>query len=411
VGTTRRSRLRKIGAISLVSGCITMGVSLTTATQAGADVLQTNSAAFGISAELLGLQLIPATPVVQGASPPFTYSDSDTTLEVGLPLPSCPVVPGAIPLTNILDVCAINVTASGFDNADPHLRQAFASATTAGLAVGTGPNGLLTISAIEIACLADGDTATAEMSIAGGTLGPNPLLGGPVAPNTNITVPGLLSVILNEQIPPTDPNTPGINAIQANAVHIVLLDSTEVILGHVECSATGPDVNQTTVTGPPVTPTVTTPPTTQTTVTTVPPPPPTTAPPSGGPNNNNNTNDNDNNSTNDNTNTNTQNQNNTQTQTGGSNTNVNTNNITILGSSFDDFRHRGHFSNEPPAGKALARTGAESSRLTGVAFLLLLLGGVLVLATRQVTADGPAIPGVRRRRSLRSRFSSSRRWR
>jgi hypothetical protein len=53
----------------------------------------------------------------------------------------------------------------------------------------------------------------------------------------------------------------------------------------------------------------------------------------------------------------------------------------------------------------------NSGRLTGLALLLLVIGGVLVLATRTVTAEAVAVPATRRRRNLRSVFSPSRRWR
>ena len=139
---------------------------------------------------------------------------------------------------------------------------------------------------------------------------------------------------------------------------------------------------------------------------------PATTPPGG----NTNSNDNDTDNTNDNTNDNTQDQSNDQTQTGGDNTNANVNTIEIVGSNFDDFHRRSHFSNEPdaggpPVGKALARTGSDSRRLTWVGLLPLAVGGLLLLASRTVTAGGPAVPETRRRRNLRSLLSPSRRWR
>ncbi|HEX2193099.1 MAG TPA: hypothetical protein VHH09_07870, partial [Acidimicrobiales bacterium] len=145
-------------------------------------------------------------------------------------------------------------------------------------------------------------------------------------------------------------------------------------------------------------------------------------------NDNTNTSDNENNNTTDNTNTNDnantqdqtqtntqtndQSQTNSQTQQGGNNTNSNVISITNTGSNFDDFHRRGRFHNDHDGdkvhgdhhfGKALARTGSESSRLTGVALLLLIVGSVLVLGTRTVTAEAAAVPGTRASRRLRRR--------
>ncbi len=242
MATARVSKVRLAVVLALVSASATLGLAATVGRPAAADVTATSGRAFGASAELLGLQLIPETPVVAGSG--IGYGpDTETTVALGLPLPDCPVVPGAISLINILSVCAITATTFGLDDPDPHLRSANSEVTIAGVSVGTGPDGLLTLSAIEATCRADGEEIEGTTTIADATLGPNPIVLSDIAPNTDLDVPGVLSVVLNEQIPDPDPDTVGTNTITVNAVHITLLDSTEIILGHVECTATGPNVN------------------------------------------------------------------------------------------------------------------------------------------------------------------------
>ena len=58
-------------------------------------------------------------------------------------------------------------------------------------------------------------------------------------------MPGTAAVILNAQVKTKGPGT---NGIVAEAARITLLDNTVIVLGHVECLATGPDVNAVTTT-------------------------------------------------------------------------------------------------------------------------------------------------------------------
>jgi hypothetical protein len=235
---------------------------------ARADVTFTSGNAYGASVVLLGNTLIPPTPSVSGSSPPVNYPlATDTLAAIGLPAPNCPLGFLNVPIGNIVEVCAISASTAGVLGATPHLNSANSNVTIAGAAVGSGPTGLLTLNAVNVQCKADGDDATGSVSLVASLLGAAPLLNGPISPNTIITVPGIAEVALNEQYDyiHTAPvgATPGTNSIKINAVRITLLDSTEIILGHVECTATGPDVNAPPTTVPT---TVTTVPTTVTTV-------------------------------------------------------------------------------------------------------------------------------------------------
>ncbi len=275
------SRTSRFRAAALAGVPIAAILVATLGTGARADVTFTSGSAFGISAVLLGNPLIMPTPTASGSAPPVNYPlDTDTTAAIGLPAPNCPLGFLNVPLGNIVEACVISASTAGVLGATPHLNSANSNVTVAGVAVGTGPTGLLTLNAVNVQCKADGDDATGSASLAASLLGAAPLLNGPIAPNTIITVPGVAEVALNEQYDyihtsPVGP-TPGTNSIKVNAARITLLDSTEIIIGHVECTATGPDVNQ----APTTTTTTTVPPTTTTTVapptTTTPVAPPTT---------------------------------------------------------------------------------------------------------------------------------------
>jgi len=252
MATARVSKVRLAVVLALLSASATLGLALSGNAPAAADVTATSGSAFGVSASALGIPLIPPTPVVQGG-PAIGYPlDTETTLPIGLPLPAvCPVTTANVPIGNIAEVCAITASTQGIANANPHLNAATSTVEIAGAAVGSGPillgipAPLLTVGAVTTTCRADGDEAVGETTIADLFLGGNPVATvGPIAPNTNLGIPGVLEVFLNEQIPAVDPDTVGINTITVNALRIVVLGTnTEIILGHVECTATGPDVN------------------------------------------------------------------------------------------------------------------------------------------------------------------------
>ena len=401
MSTTRRSRLRKIGVMSLVSGCVAMGLAVAASTPALADVTMVAG-----DATALSIGGTPVTPAAQGSAtaPATGYGPIGTgELPSGVDcatgiIPTLPAVGLAIDV-GLLEACTRGA------NVGTHQGFAESQARVLDLTIGSTDLGVITS-----ACRADGDDAVGNTTIIGSPVLPeNPTVGQVVQVPVQILPaplpPTVFTLTLNEQVVTS---IPGRNEITVTAVRLSVL-GIDIIVARSHCLATGPDVNLTTTVVPTTTLPTTAPPTTA---------PPTMAPPTTGapttvvapPSNNNNTNNNNN------ANTNNQNQTNSQTQTGGNNSNVNTNTINILGSSFDDFHRKGKFSNDDhqgdkPFNKALARTGLNSGRLTGLALLLLVIGGVLVLATRTVTAEAVAVPATRRRRNLRSVFSPSRRWR
>ena len=253
MATARVSKVRLAVVLALVSASATLGLAATGLLPAAADVTATSGRAFGASASVAGIPLVPPTPVVQGG-PAIGYPlDADTTLPIGVPLPAvCPVTTDNVPFGNVVEVCAITASTQGIANADPHLNAATSTVEIAGAAVGSGPapilgvpDPLLTVGAVTATCRADGDEAVGETTIADLFLGGDSIATvGPIAPNTTLGIPGVLEVFLNEQIPAVDPDTVGINTITVNALRVVVLGTnTEIILGHVECTATGPNVN------------------------------------------------------------------------------------------------------------------------------------------------------------------------
>jgi hypothetical protein len=91
----------------------------------------------------------------------------------------------------------------------------------------------LTTGVITTTCTAnDGETTTGSVNIVNLVFGTNSLTGN-IAPNTSFTVPGVASVVLNEQTPAS----PGTGDLVVNAIHITMLgeDTQSIIIGHAEC--------------------------------------------------------------------------------------------------------------------------------------------------------------------------------
>ena len=240
----RRKRKVRAGSLAIAMAFSGLAWMVTGGGPAKADVTAVSGNAYGVKVSpLLGIPLLPPTPVVNGQSPPINYGPvTDQLLGIAVPGPAaCPNVP----LGNILQVCAATVSTFGELGATPHLHSANSTATLANVAVGTAPSPLLFLGALEVACRADGNDATGTVNIVGASLGGSPIADGPVGKNTVLELPGLIRVVLNEQIPAVNPHTPGINTIAVNGAHITLfgVTNTDIILGHVECTATGPDVN------------------------------------------------------------------------------------------------------------------------------------------------------------------------
>ncbi len=270
-GTRARTRLRA-AALAAVPLAAILVTTMSPTAQADVDSVSGSAYAAALNSSLLG-QVIAPTPLVSGSA-------TEPTNSFG------PIDQSTLPV-DVIGLLHIGVL-NGFTQGDGvaageptgHFGFAQSRASAADIVVGLGS---LTIDAVESGCRSDGDGSTGFTELIGAVLGGNPLIQSPL-PNTVVELPGILSIVLNEQ---TVSNAPGSTSIQVRALHITvlpglagLLGVVDVIVGESNCAASGPDVNSTTtsstttVTSPPTSPPTTGPPTT---------PPPTTAPPTSAP--------------------------------------------------------------------------------------------------------------------------------
>jgi len=90
-------------------------------------------------------------------------------------------------------------------------------------------------------CTVGPNSSSGSSTIAGATFLGAALAVNP-APNTKITIPGVATLILNEQIPS---GGPGNYSLTVNAVHLILgaaLGSGDIIIAQSQCGEAGPDV-------------------------------------------------------------------------------------------------------------------------------------------------------------------------
>ncbi len=263
-GTRARTRLRA-AALAAIPLAAILATTMSPTAQADVDSVSGSAYAAALNSSLLG-QVIAPTPLVSGSA-------TEPTNSFG------PIDQSTLPVDviGLLHIGVLNgfTQGDGVAAGDPtgHFGFALSRASAADIVVGLGA---LTIDAVESVCRSDGDGSTGSTELVGAVLGGNPLLESPL-PNTVVELPGILSIVLNEQ---TISNAPGSTSIRVRALHITvlpglagLLGVVDVIIGESNCAASGPDVNSTTTsstTSPPTSPPTTGPPTT---------PPPTTAPP------------------------------------------------------------------------------------------------------------------------------------
>ncbi len=264
------SRMSRIRAAVIAGIPIAAILLATLSPSAQADVDSVNASAYGatLQSSLLG-QVIAPTPLSSGTATEPVDSFGPTQQS------SVPV-----DVIGLLHVGVLNSRVEGNGVAagepDGHFGFARARASVADVIVALGA---LSLDAIETQCQSDGTGSTGFTEIVGGILGGNTLLSTPVA-NTSLSVPGILTVTLNEQ---TIHNSVGSTSIQVRGAHITVLPGllsalgvVEIVLAESNCAATGPDVNvvpttsTTTTTSTSTTTTTTTvAPTTTTTTTTV----------------------------------------------------------------------------------------------------------------------------------------------
>ncbi len=171
--------------------------------------------AFVVSADAIGnLVAVPPTPT-------STYPSGGTNTVVGLSVG---------PL-------ATNATLTAKTTGDMSTGASSASATVENLSVNLGGLATVSLTAINSTCTATAPPAAATGSgtIASGSVKlpilPAINLAANAAPNTTVAVPGIASIVLNEQS--TDSN----GVLTVNAVHIKLLGgaAANVIIGHAQC--------------------------------------------------------------------------------------------------------------------------------------------------------------------------------
>jgi hypothetical protein len=261
---------------ALVTVSAMVGLVVTSGT-ASADVDSVQGSAFGA---FVGgaLTILPPTPTVSlnanESSPPSAFGPFvQDAANVNLPgILSVPVLRAA---TQAGDIVGEN-----------HFGFVASLAEAAGVIVGVNA---ITADLIQSTCVSNGDGSTGSTTIVNGVLGGSPLLDVPIAPNTQVQIPGVLTATLNEQI---RNDAPGSTSIIVRAAHIQLLPSpllptavVDIIIAESRCAAQGPNVliappaTTTTTTAPPATTTTTTAPPATTTTTAPPATTTTTAPP------------------------------------------------------------------------------------------------------------------------------------
>jgi hypothetical protein len=249
----RRRPMRRL-AVGLMAGVLAGGLALPSS-PAGADVNDVSGAgAFGVFFEANVINVIQIGPetlveveLPGGGGGPFTAQ----LLSVELP-PGTGVV---------LDAGLVTASTTG-GNLGTHQGFSQSSASIAEATVLSAvPGGLLEAGLIQSSCTSNGDGSTGTASFVDLAIVGQSVINGEVPPNTVITIPGVGTITLNEQIVT---NTPGVEtAITVNAIHIEVdtaVVTAELILSQSRCRAAGPDVliPEPTPTAP-ATPTVVTP--------------------------------------------------------------------------------------------------------------------------------------------------------
>jgi hypothetical protein len=203
---------------------LTAGLLAVAASPAYADVTSVSGGAFGESVDVttvLGVHVtsgpISTVTLPSGGGGPFTQS----VLSVSVP--------------NVLSTGVLNVSTQGT------LGASGGSSSSADVAGVSALGGALTATAIRSSCTVGPNSSSGSTTLVGATLGGLPVALNP-APNTTLTVPGVGSVTLNEQIPT---GGAGNYSLTVNAIHVHLagpLGNGDIIISQSRCGEAGPDV-------------------------------------------------------------------------------------------------------------------------------------------------------------------------
>jgi hypothetical protein len=203
-----RISLRRVGVIGVVTAMSTAAVLGMNATNAAA-VAPGVSTAFGaqVTANLLGQPALAVGPLAPASSAGPT---TNAVANLSLPGTLLPPLTLALLTTGAVTTSASQAAATGFTTAN---------ATTATVALpllGLVPAAAVAITAITATCTGTIGAIAGSTNIVGGTLAGVALPVNPAA-NTTLTVAGVATIVLNQQIVNAD------GSLTVNALHITLL--------------------------------------------------------------------------------------------------------------------------------------------------------------------------------------------
>lgn len=225
----RRSRTAHSGrtvsrAAALLIAIPVIGVA--SATGASADVNTVGGGAFGESVAVT----TPAGSVNSGPIPTVTLPSTG-----GGPFTSNVASASAPPLltAGVMTVRTEGATgATGFAASEAHVAE---------LQLGPSTGPFLAADAVRSDCRTDKTGSYGGTTLVGANLNGNPVDANP-PPNTTVPIPGVGSVIFNEQIIDQEP---GSSSITVNAIHVKLdgsLGTGDIIVSQSRCSGEGPNI-------------------------------------------------------------------------------------------------------------------------------------------------------------------------
>ncbi len=230
----RQPRAVAVAVVMIVSG---VGGLFLTSSPARADVDSVAGSAYAasVTTSVLGPVVPPIPTGVSGSASEAGPTSYDTGLQTAVPVN----VPGVISI-GLLEARSQGDGVAG----ENHLGFATSFARVADVVIGAGS---INIGAVTATCVSDGNGSRSDVQLIGATAGGTPLVTSPLANQAPIVIPGVAQIALHER---TITNVPGNSTrVVVNAVRITLLPGlpglpalAEIILGHVECQAVGPNV-------------------------------------------------------------------------------------------------------------------------------------------------------------------------
>jgi hypothetical protein len=205
------------------------------ASPAYATVTSVSGGAFGESVNVTPLGLL---NISSGPTPSVTLPANGTPQSASL---ASICAPGPSPVCTLLSTGILSVSSQGTLGASGGSTSSASVANVS--ALGSLPGvPVLTATVVKSQCTVGPNSSSGSTTLAGATLGTIALALNP-APNTTIlNIPGVVKVILNEQIPS---GGPGNYSLTVNAIHVILgptLGNGDIIISSSTCGEQGPDV-------------------------------------------------------------------------------------------------------------------------------------------------------------------------